>query len=109
MVGGGGLIRPRFEAQLPRQYALLPNMPNPFNPATTIRFTVPAQASVSLTVFDEAGQRIRTLLQKTLPAGVHSFKWDGRDERGHNVGSGVYIARLTGPGFQLSRKMTLLK
>ena len=109
VVSGNGLVRPRLAAQLPHQYALLPNIPNPFNPTTSIRFTVPVPAAVSLLIFDEAGQRIRTILQKTLPAGMHSFEWDGRDEAGRTVGSGVYIARVNGPGFQLFRKMTLLK
>ena len=109
IVGADGLVRPQLQGQLPRNYTLLPNVPNPFNPITSIRFTVPVAAPVSVHIFDEAGQRIRTLLQKSLPAGAHAFTWDGRDEQGHAAGSGVYIARMAGPGFQLSRKMTLLK
>ena len=109
VVGADGLIRPQLQGQRPRNYTLLPNVPNPFNPATSIRFTVPVAAPVSVHIFDEAGQRIRTLLQESLPAGSHALTWDGRDERGRAVGSGVYFARMAGPGFQLSRKMTLLK
>jgi len=72
--------------------------PNPFNPATTIRFVVPVPARVDLTVYDLAGRRIRALVAAAEAAGPHTVLWDGTSDRGLRVGSGVYLCRLVAAG-----------
>jgi hypothetical protein len=95
---------------LPLSGALLPNVPNPFNPSTTVRFDVPADCGpIRLDVFDLAGRLVRTLVDGELPPGRREVLWDGRDALGHGVASGVYYCRLSGPDFSDTRKMTLVK
>jgi len=97
----------------PSAFALHPNHPNPFNPETTIRFALPQEASVQLEVFDGVGQRVRTLVAESLPAGTHQAVWDGRTESGIRVSSGIYFCRLQagheGGEFSQVRRMLLLK
>ena len=94
---------------LPSRLALHPNHPNPFNPETTIRFELPNRAVVSLEIFALPGQRLRTLVKRELPAGVHRVVWDGRDGRGEPASSGVYFYRLKAGAASLTRRMLLLK
>ncbi|RPJ47879.1 MAG: T9SS C-terminal target domain-containing protein, partial [Candidatus Latescibacterota bacterium] len=89
--------------------ALLANRPNPFNPTTTIEFTLSAGAKVDLTVYDTAGRAVRTLKDGVLPAGAHSVTWDGTNASGKEVSSGVYFYRLHTPGFEDTQKMVLLR
>jgi hypothetical protein len=96
-------------AALPAAYRLLPNFPNPFNPETALRAELPRAGRVEVAVYDAAGQRVRTLVEGWLPAGVHALSWDGRDEGGREVGSGVYLARLRAGGAEDLRKMMLLR
>jgi hypothetical protein len=90
---------------------LAQNYPNPFNPTTTIDFALPSgqPARVALVVYDVTGARVRTLVDRTLPGGRHSIRWDGRNEAGSPVGSGVYFYRLSAAGATQTRKMVLLK
>ncbi len=84
--------------------------PNPFNPRTLLRFASPAAGRVRLEIVDLAGRRVRTLVAGDLPAGEHAVAWDGRDDRGRSLPSGLYLARLSGPGAaQASRKLTLAR
>ena len=86
------------------------NFPNPFNPTTTLAFTVPADAGrVTLTVHNVSGQVVRTLVDGELAAGPHSLPWDGTDGSGHALASGVYFARLSAGGQARTAKMALLK
>jgi subtilisin-like proprotein convertase family protein len=95
---------------LPSRFALAQNSPNPFNPATTISFAVPADAGlVTLSIFDVSGRRVHTLEQGTLPAGTYTRTWQGRDDSGRQVSSGVYFYQLTGNGFSQTRKMVVLQ
>ena len=102
-------------AALPTKFALLPNYPNPFNPETTISYQLPptgqaANSQVNLTVYNLNGQIVRRLVKGNQPAGTYSVKWDGTDDRGVPVASGVYFYRLTtGSGFVATRKMILLR
>jgi M6 family metalloprotease-like protein len=90
--------------------ALEQNAPNPFNPITTISFSVPESAGpVELTVYNVAGQAVRKLVDGELDPGPHNVIWDGRDGDGRSLASGVYFARLTTGREAVSRKMTLLK
>lgn len=89
---------------------LAQNQPNPFNPATEIAFTVGAGDGVTtLEVFDAAGRRVRGLVSGVLDAGAHAVAWDGTDDGGRRVPSGLYLYRLESDGVVVSRKMLLLE
>jgi hypothetical protein len=85
------------------------NVPNPFNPQTTIRFTLPASDRVALAIYNASGQLVKTLVEGVQPAGSHDFVWDGHDSKGASVSSGVYFYRLTSGKFNETKKMVLLK
>ncbi|HOT37178.1 MAG TPA: FlgD immunoglobulin-like domain containing protein [Candidatus Latescibacteria bacterium] len=98
------------------RFALYANAPNPFNPATTIRFDLPSSGFVTLAVYDINGRLVRNLLvglaasaARTFPAGQHSVTWDGCDNHGRAVASGVYLVRLTAPEGVLTGRMVLLR
>ena len=99
---GGG------EAQ-PLAYALYANAPNPFNPETAIRYALPEEAGVRLAVYDALGRQVETLVEARQGAGVRQVAWDGRDQDGRAVGSGVYFYRLEAGGFSAVRRMLLIK
>jgi hypothetical protein len=88
---------------------LLGAAPNPFNPQTRIRFELARPARVKLAIFDVTGARVRLLLDAPRPAGHHEIGWDGRDERGRDVVTGMYFCRLDADGTSQSRKLTLLR
>jgi len=94
---------------LPKEYALFQNYPNPFNPSTVIKFTLPANAHVELTIYNLLGKKVRTLVTSDLAAGDHSVTWDGLDEIGDGVASGMYLYRLQTGSFVASRKMILMR
>jgi hypothetical protein len=95
---------------LPTASALQQNYPNPFNPETTISFDLSAESVVKLTVYSMTGQVVRTLVDgKALSAGQYKSVWDGRDENGAKVGSGVYFYQLNAGDFTAKKKMTLLQ
>lgn len=97
------------KAVIPTEFALDQNHPNPFNPVTTIAFSLPHSSDVRLIVFNALGQQIRSLYTGVLTAGRHEFQWDSRDNAGRPVSSGVYLYRLDAGEFSQSRKMLLLK
>jgi hypothetical protein len=88
---------------------LLPNIPNPFNPRTTLRFILPTSGAAELSIFDVSGRRLITLVNGTLDAGIHEFVWDGRNALGHPVNSGVYLSILESHDQKVTRKLMLLK
>lgn len=98
-----------LKSNLPDGYTLGQNYANPFNPTTRIEFGIPEQREVRLVVFDMLGRRVRTLVDQSLPAGNHSVEWDGTDNNGANVASGIYFYRLSAGEFTDTKKMTLLK
>ncbi len=85
------------------------NYPNPFNPVTTIRFSLARKGDVELVIYDVKVSKIKTLLKRRLEAGRHTISWDGRNEGGKPVASGVYFYRLDTNDKAISRKMVLLK
>jgi hypothetical protein len=90
--------------------ALHQNVPNPFNPTTSITYNVPTGgARVSLRVYDAAGRLVRTLVDEQRAAGTHAATWDGRDAFGTPVASGVYFYKMIAGSFVESRRMVLLK
>jgi M6 family metalloprotease-like protein len=100
----------RGSATVPaRELVLEQNQPNPFNPQTSIRFFLPARGSVALNVYDIRGALVRRLAGGTFDAGPHALAWDGTDDSGRPVASGVYVYRLTADRRSQTRKMMLLK
>jgi hypothetical protein len=98
-----------LEQALPLATALAQNYPNPFNPETTIHFDLATESGITLRVFDMTGQVVRTLVRGSLPAGSYTELWDGRNELGVKVGSGVYFYELQAGSFSSKKKMTLLQ
>lgn len=86
-----------------------PNTPNPFNPATTIRFTLPASGRVTVRVFDVAGRLVRTLVDEERPAGAQAVEWNGCDAGGRAAPSGVYFFQVRHAGKELTGRMALIK
>ncbi len=94
---------------MPSAYALSQNFPNPFNPTTTITFELAAESMVALVIYDAAGQVVRRLVDgQTIAAGHYRADWDGIDEDGGSVSSGVYFYELRAGALSLMKKMTLL-
>jgi photosystem II stability/assembly factor-like uncharacterized protein len=91
------------------RFELYQNFPNPFNPTTTIRFLLPEQSPIKLSILDLLGRSVVTILDEVKPAGDHVVGWNGRDESGIQVSSGVYYYRLVTPTHIMSRKLVLLR
>jgi len=94
---------------IPKSYSLEQNFPNPFNPSTTLAFSIPSAGRVTLEVYNINGQLVRVLVDESLPAGRHEIIWDGKDGRSNPVASGIYFYRLESGAFSNTRKMTLIK
>jgi hypothetical protein len=96
-------------AGLPGTFELFQNYPNPFNPETVIRYRLSAVSEVELAIFGVTGRRVRTLVQGRHSAGAHTVIWDGRDDRGQIVASGLYLYRLVAGELIQARRMVLLR
>ena len=94
---------------LPAPLSLAQNIPNPFNPLTTIRYAVAHEGPISIVVYSLTGQRVRVLVDGSMPVGYHDVVWDGADALGREVSSGVYLYRLTSSECTLVRKMVLVR
>ena len=88
---------------------LLGAYPNPFNPSTTLSFNLKDQGHVNLDIFNQKGQIVRTLLSENMPAGEHRIHWNGTDDSGRNVSSGLYFYRMKSGKYSSTRKMILMK
>ncbi len=97
------------ETVMPTSYRLMNNYPNPFNPSTKIVFEIPQSENVSLRIYNINGELVRTIVNGNLPAGHYEKEWDGYNESGNSVTSGVYIYRLTAGKFDRSSRMILMK
>jgi subtilisin family serine protease len=95
--------------EIPAAFSLDQNYPNPFNPATDIGFALPSQAEVELVVYDMLGRQVRSLVNGKMEAGYHSVTWDGTDNNGRSVSSGVYFYSIKAGDFSQSQKMIMLK
>jgi len=93
----------------PRSFALFQNVPNPFSGNTVIKYALPKDVDVELTVYNVAGQRVRTLVNGRQRAGYKAIEWDGRDDAGRRVAPGVYFYRMKAGRFEATRKLTLLR
>jgi streptogramin lyase len=94
---------------LPSKLILNACIPNPFNSSTTLSFTLPTPGSTTLSIYSLTGQRIRTLVSDPMSSGTHSVVWDGRDDSGRAVSSGVYLSRLESGGKAATGKMLMMK
>jgi hypothetical protein len=107
--GSGNTLSLNAEGTIPTRFALYQNYPNPFNPTTQIRFDLKADVDVRLVIFNVLGQEVQTLIAATMPAGAHHITWDGMDNSGQLVGSGLYIYRITAGTFVDQKKMLLTR
>lgn len=95
--------------QAPLAYVLEQNYPNPFNPETEIRYGIPKNTRVTLSIYNLAGQLVATLFDGTQVAGTHSVRWNGLDRNGQRASSGIYLYKLETPDFVKTNKMVLTK
>jgi hypothetical protein len=95
--------------ELPTTFMLSQNFPNPFNPTTSIRFSVPQVSDVRLTIYNMIGQEVRTLFAGQMDRGTKVVSWDGLDNHGRQIASGMYVYRMVAGSFVESHKMMLLK
>ncbi|HEU4366400.1 MAG TPA: FlgD immunoglobulin-like domain containing protein [Candidatus Krumholzibacteria bacterium] len=108
-IGRFRIKQPTAAGETPVTTRLAQNAPNPFNPNTSIRFTLAAAGHARVEVFDAGGRHVRTLVDESRRAGDHEVTWNGRDARGHVLASGVYFCRLSSGNVMETRKMVLLK
>ena len=97
------------QTETPRAYRLGQNYPNPFNPETTISYDIARIGTVHLSIYALTGQRVRTLIHAERPVGSYSVTWDGTDDVGHDVASGLYLCRMVSGDFSATRKLVLMK
>ncbi len=110
---GAGLqtaIKSDWKVITAEDFVLKQNYPNPFNPTTTIEFYLPIKKQISLTIYNALGQKVKTLIDnKVVSAGNHVLQWDGTNDAGAKVASGMYIYELKYGNFKQQKRMTLLK
>ncbi|MFQ5652940.1 MAG: T9SS type A sorting domain-containing protein, partial [bacterium] len=94
---------------LPKRFTLEQNYPNPFNPETSIQYSIPKAADVKLTIFNVLGQRVATLVNKQQVAGNYLVQWNGQNDAGRPVASGIYVYRISAGDFVQTKKMLFLK
>jgi hypothetical protein len=113
IIGTAGFVSEniaQWKAAMPDKYALHQNYPNPFNPATTIQYELPSQSQVSLEVYNILGERVRTLIDGEIHAAdKYTLHFDGKNQYGEQLTSGVYFYRMKADNFVNSKKMILLK
>jgi hypothetical protein len=95
--------------EIPAAYKLAQNFPNPFNPTTSVRFDMKEKGLVTIRIYNVAGQLVRTLMSGAQDVGAHAVAWDGRNDRGADVGSGIYFYKMETKGFSDTKKMVLLR
>jgi len=110
-VSGVGIMLARIEldAQLPHILVLYPNYPNPFNPVTTLRYDLPEQTHVNITVYDMLGRQVKTLINHTQDAGYRSVIWNATNDYGKPVSAGIYLYQIQAGDYISTKKMVLLK
>ncbi len=106
---GGPLLVEEPLPEISDQFTLHPNYPNPFNPTTTITYSIAKDADVELLIYDVRGTLVRTLVQEHLKSNNYKVRWDGKDNAGNGVSTGVYFYRLKAGTFTSTKKMVLLR
>ena len=117
--GNGGTVSDDFTVsveavsvdseQIPLQFAFHQNYPNPFNPVTTLRYELPENGLVTITIYDMLGKQEKTLINQTQDAGYKSIIWDGTNEYGKPVSAGIYLYQIQAGDYISTKKMGLLK
>lgn len=105
----GVTVNIQDEVDIPVAYALRQNYPNPFNPLTTVRYDLPERANVTVTIYDILGRKVRTLVQGLEEPGFKSAIWDGTNDTGEPVSTGLYYYQIKAVDFTQTRKMIMLK
>jgi len=96
-------------SDVPEEFTIFQNYPNPFNPITTIRYDMPEQAYVTLTIYDLMGREVKQLVSGRVVSGVHRVVWDGTDSFGKPVGAGLYLYRIQAGNYLQTKKMLIIK
>jgi len=95
---------------VPLDFNLAQNYPNPFNPSTEIRYQLPERSTVVLTIYNALGEKVKTLAKaQDQPAGSFTLRWDGKNDLGSAVSSGIYFYRLEADSYHFIRKMILIR
>jgi len=97
------------EAEIPESFSLIQNYPNPFNPETDIEYALPTDCQVKLSIYNLLGQKVKTLVNEPQTAGFKTIHWNGRDEQGNLVASGIYFYKLNAGDFTATKKMVMTK
>jgi len=97
------------DLSVPKDFALKQNYPNPFNAHTQINYELPVDSKISLWIFDILGKKVRMLKDDFCEAGKHFVTWDGRNDKGHSVASGLYVIQMRAETKQFSKKVMLLR
>jgi hypothetical protein len=98
-----------LEVLLPRDFTLSQNYPNPFNPQTVIEYALPRDSRVQIVVYNVLGRKVKVLKDQWEEAGYRSVVWDGKDQKGEEVGTGIYFYKIQAESFVKTKKMVLLK
>jgi hypothetical protein len=106
VTGAAGIVA---SGVAPGRFALAGASPNPFNPATRIIYSLGGRVPVRLAIYSAAGELVRLLVNETQEAEVYEAVWDGRDDAGRDLATGIYLARIEAGPFAASRKLVLLK
>jgi hypothetical protein len=96
-------------SELPKEFDLRQNYPNPFNPTTVIQYALPKTSEVKIQIYNILGQKVSTLVNEPQEPGYKMIHWDGKDDSGNEVSSGIYFYRIVAKNFVKCKKMTLLK
>lgn len=108
-VDAGWALGVNDELGIPDVFALHQNYPNPFNPVTNIRFDVPEESRVQLDIYNVTGQKVATLVNGNMQPGFHSIRWNGTNEKGKQLASGMYFYRISSSKFTEVKKLILMK
>ena len=102
-------LETNIETILPERFTLYQNYPNPFNPVTTLRYDLPENSLVNITIYDMLGRQVKTLMDQTQDAGYKSVIWNATNEYGNPVSVGIYLYQIQAGEYISIKKMVLLK
>ena len=108
-IDGANALSAYLEGLLPDEFALHQNYPNPFNPVTTLRYDLPENAMINITIYDMLGRQVKTLINQTQDAGYRSVIWDSTNDYGKPVSAGIYLYQIQAGEYMQTKKMVLLK
>ena len=104
-----GPVSTQETGSVPTGFSITQNFPNPFNPTTTIKYQIPSTGEVNLVIYNLLGGRVRMLVDRPQESGYHEVHWDGKNDAGLSLSSGIYVYRLNTANYSLVKKMVLLK